>query len=66
MPLTRLIDEESYLEEALQVSVIEITEVGMKADVATMMKTDTRGGGGFRQVDPIVVRVDRSFGIVIM
>lgn len=64
--LTRLIDEEAYLEEALQVSAIEITEVGMKAAVATMMKSGLRGGGGFRQADPIVVRVDRPFGIVIM
>lgn len=64
--LTRLIDEEAYLEEALQVSAIEITEVGMKAAVATMMKSGTRGTGGFRQADPIVVRVDRPFGIVIM
>jgi hypothetical protein len=57
---------QAYLEEALQVSVIEITEVVMKTVVATMMKSGLRGGGGFRQTDPILVLVDRPFGIVIM
>ena len=64
--LTRLIDEDVYLEESLQVCAIEFIEVDMKTTVTTMMKSDTRGGGGFRQPDPILVRVDRSFGIVIM
>jgi len=64
--LNRLIDEDAYLEKALQVCAIEMTEVGMKVAVATMMKSGSRGGGEFRQTDPIVVRVDRPFGIVIM
>jgi serine protease inhibitor len=64
--LNRLIDEDAYLEKALQVCAIEMTEVGMKVAVATKMKSGSRGTGGFRQTDPIVVRVDRPFGIVIM
>jgi serine protease inhibitor len=63
--LNRLNDEDAYLEEALQVCAIQMTEVGMKVAVANMMKSGSRGSGGFRQTDPIVVHVDRPFGIVI-
>ena len=31
-----------------------------------MMRSGTRGSTGFRESDPMVVRVDRIFGIVIM
>ncbi len=38
----------------------------MKVAVASKTKSGSRGSGGFCQTDPIVVRVDRPFGIVIM
>ncbi len=40
--LTRLIDEDVYLEESVQVCAIEFIEVDMKTTVTTMMKSDTR------------------------